>query len=97
MNGTRDSASPGSKEGGTLNWRFEFGSYLETRSFLDQMAGLSERMGFYPDISFGKTYVNVSIDAVGQGVLAENISAFIGEMKAYAAVSSSGISRQNER
>ena len=72
----------------TLNWRFEFGNYAQTRSFLDQMADLSKRDGYYPDVSFGKTYVNISIDAIGQGVLSERKAGFIGEMEALAATES---------
>ncbi|MHB1530305.1 MAG: hypothetical protein ACYCXT_12945 [Acidiferrobacteraceae bacterium] len=70
----------------TLNWRFEFGSYAQTRHFLDQMADLSKREGFYPNVSFGKTYVNISIDAEGQAVLAEYKTRFTGEMEALAAM-----------
>ncbi|MHB1281359.1 MAG: hypothetical protein ACYCYL_09045 [Acidithiobacillus sp.] len=70
----------------TLNWRFEFGSYVQTRHFLDQMADLSKREGFYPNVSFGKTYVNISIDAEGQAVLAEYKTRFTGEMEALAAM-----------
>ena len=69
----------------TLNWRFEFGSYVETRNFLDQMADLSKREGYYPNVSFGKTYVNISIDAEGRAALAERNSSFTGEMEALAA------------
>lgn len=41
--------------------RFEFGSYAETRAFLDALAKLSESTGLYPNLSFGKTYVNVTV------------------------------------
>lgn len=68
-----------------LHWRFDFGSYGEARRFLDKLAELSKRVGYYPNINFGKTYVNVSIDAEGQMELGERGSAFIEEMKAYAA------------
>jgi 4a-hydroxytetrahydrobiopterin dehydratase len=44
-----------------LTRRFNFSSYSETRQFLDQLADLSEREGYYPNLSFGKTYVVVSI------------------------------------
>lgn len=64
-----------------LYWRFEFGSYGETRHFLDQLADLSKREEYYPNVSFGKTYVNVSIDAEGQVALGERQAAFIEEMK----------------
>uniref|UniRef100_E6PLT2 Putative Pterin-4a-carbinolamine dehydratase n=1 Tax=mine drainage metagenome TaxID=410659 RepID=E6PLT2_9ZZZZ len=69
----------------TLNWRFDFGSYAETRSFLDQVADLSRREDYYPNVSFGKTYVNISIDAEGQAALAERNSSFTSEMEALAA------------
>ena len=69
----------------TRNWRFDFASYAETRHFLDRMADLSKREDYYPDVSFGKTYVNISIDAEGQAALAERNSAFTGEMEALAA------------
>ncbi len=49
-----------------LTRRFEFDSYGATRAFLDRVAELSKREGYYPSINFGKTYVNVSIDADGQ-------------------------------
>ena len=68
-----------------LNWRFEFASYGETRHFLDQLADLSKREDYYPNVSFGKTYVNVSIDAEGQTELGAREAAFVEEMKAHAA------------
>lgn len=46
-----------------LSRRFEFSSYAETRRFLDGLAILSERKGYYPDLNFGKFHVNVSIAA----------------------------------
>ena len=78
-----DAATPARQP--TLNWRFEFGSYGETRHFLDLLADLSKREDYYPNINFGKTYVNVSIDAEGQAVLGERAAAFVEEMKAHAA------------
>lgn len=41
--------------------RFEFGAYAETRTFLDRLAGLSERTGLYPDLGFGTKYVNATV------------------------------------
>ena len=70
----------------TLNRRFDFGSYAETRNFLDQMTDLSKREGYYPNLNFGKTYVNVSIDAEGQAALGLRKSTFVSEMEALAAV-----------
>ena len=46
-----------------LTRRFEFGSYQETRRFLDGVARLAEAARHYPSISFGKTYASISIDA----------------------------------
>lgn len=66
-----------------LNWRFDFSSYGETRHFLDQLANLSKRENFYPNVSFGKTYANVSIDAEGQTALGARAAAFIAEMKGF--------------
>lgn len=68
-----------------LHWRFDFGSYGEVQRFLDQLADLSKRDNYYPNINFAKTYVNVSIDAEGQMELGEREAAFIQEMKNYAA------------
>lgn len=69
----------------TLSWRFDFGSYAETRHFLGRMADLSRREDYYPNVSFGRTYVNISIDAEDQAALAERNSSFTNEMEALAA------------
>ncbi len=75
----------GSKERvATFNQRFDFDSYGVTRLFLDQMADLSKREGYYPDVSFGKTYVNISIDGESQADLSERKSSFIVDMQALA-------------
>ena len=66
----------------TLTRRFEFANYAETRRFMDQLADLSKREGYYPDINFGKTYANVSIDSEGQAVLRERNSSFVDDMQA---------------
>lgn len=44
-----------------LETRYEFSSYDDLRDFLDKAADLSEREGFYPDMGFGRDYVNVTI------------------------------------
>ncbi len=67
-----------------LNHRFDFGSYAETRQFLDRLADLSRREDYYPNVSFGKTYVNISIDAEGQAELGERHARFTSEMEALA-------------
>jgi pterin-4a-carbinolamine dehydratase len=46
-----------------LERRFEFSSYDQLRDFLDQAADISEREGLYPDMGFGRDYVNITIHA----------------------------------
>jgi pterin-4a-carbinolamine dehydratase len=46
-----------------LERRLEFADYETTRDFLDRAASLSERVGLYPDMSFGRTYVNITVHA----------------------------------
>ena len=47
-----------------LEKRFEFDTYEETREFLDRLGAHSEAVNRFPDISFGKTYVNITIRPV---------------------------------
>ena len=44
-----------------LERRFEFSSYEMTRDFLDRLGELSENRKRFPDISFGKNYVNLTL------------------------------------
>lgn len=44
-----------------LERRYEFASYDALRDFLDAAADLSEREDYYPDMGFGRDYVNVTI------------------------------------
>ena len=44
-----------------LERRLEFSDYPSTRDFLDRLGSLSERQGRFPDISFGRTYVNLTL------------------------------------
>ena len=44
-----------------LERRYEFESYDATRDFLDRLGELSESTQRFPDISFGKTYVNITL------------------------------------
>ena len=46
-----------------LECRYEFENYSELRDFLDSAAELSEREEYYPDMGFGRDYVNVTIHA----------------------------------
>ena len=49
-----------------LERRFEFPSYELTRDFLDQLGELCEKRKRFPDISFGKTYVNLTMKPVSE-------------------------------
>lgn len=49
----------------SLYRRFEFAGYPETRAFLDQLASLSEETGLYPDLSFTRTHVTVTVYGSG--------------------------------
>ena len=44
-----------------LEKRYLFSGYSALRDFLDQAAELSEQEGLYPDLGFGRDYVNVTI------------------------------------
>ncbi len=44
-----------------LEKRFEFESYEKTRDFLDALGDFCEKINRFPDISFGRTYVNITI------------------------------------
>tara|TARA_Y100001968_G_scaffold27859_1_gene21671 strand:- start:244 stop:495 length:252 start_codon:yes stop_codon:yes gene_type:complete len=44
-----------------LEKRFEFESYNQTRDFLDALGKQCELENHFPDISFGKTYVNITL------------------------------------
>jgi 4a-hydroxytetrahydrobiopterin dehydratase len=50
-----------------LERRIEFSDYESTRIFLEQLNALSEQNGCFPDISFGRTYVNLTLRAEGEG------------------------------
>ena len=44
-----------------LERRIEFADYEATRLFLERLEQLSQEQSRYPDISFGRTYVNLTI------------------------------------
>lgn len=46
-----------------LERRVEFPDYEALRDFLDQAAALSEETGLYPNLSFGRTYANLTLFA----------------------------------
>ena len=46
-----------------LENQYQFEDYEELRDFLDLAAELSEKEEYYPDMGFGRDYVNVTIHA----------------------------------
>lgn len=44
-----------------LERRIEFSDYEATRVFLERLNTLSEQQSRFPDISFGRTYVNITL------------------------------------
>ena len=68
-----------------LECRFEFESYDATRDFLDKLGEHSEATQCFPDISFGRTYVNITIrpeDDGAEAQLSEADRAFAAEIDA---------------
>lgn len=63
--------------------RYEFASYAETRTFLDQLAALSERTGLHPNLNFARNHVSVSINAEGDA-LTDADYAYAAEADAFA-------------
>ncbi len=55
----------------SLYRRFEFADYSEIRAFLDRLASLSKETGLYPDLSFTRTHVTVTVGSDGAAVGAE--------------------------
>lgn len=50
-----------------LERRYLFDNYDHLREFLDKAADLSEAQGYYPDMGFGRDYLNVTIHAEDGG------------------------------
>jgi 4a-hydroxytetrahydrobiopterin dehydratase len=50
-----------------LERRVEFEDYASNRAFLDRLNDFCESQGRYPDISFGRTYVNITLRAEAEG------------------------------
>jgi len=68
----------------SLYRRFEFPAYPETRAFLDRLAGLSKETDLYPDLSFGRTYVNVRLYGSGEGAVGPEQRKFAARAEAIA-------------
>lgn len=66
-----------------LERRVEFGDYEPLREFLDRLAELSETTEVYPNLSFGRTYANLTLFAEeGAQQLEERLHAFAREVDA---------------
>lgn len=60
-----------------LERRYIFENYDSLRDFLDRAAELSEQCDYYPDMGFGKDYVNVTIHSEeGEETLADHLKEF---------------------
>jgi 4a-hydroxytetrahydrobiopterin dehydratase len=66
--------------------RFEFAAYPETRAFLDRLAGLSKETGLYPDLSFTRTHVNVTVYGSGEAAVGAEAREFAARAEALATV-----------
>lgn len=64
-----------------LECRVEFSDYDETRDFLDRAAELSEKQDYYPDMSFGRTHVSITLSPLDDsGVISEALKHYAGLM-----------------
>ena len=45
----------------TMTKRFDYANYDDMRDFLDDLQDLSEQEDYYPDLTFSRVHVNVSI------------------------------------
>lgn len=58
-----DQAWKVSKRPANISRSFQFETYDELRQFLDDLADVSEKAGYYPNLNFTRTQVNVSIES----------------------------------
>ena len=66
--------------------RFEFAAYPEARAFLGRLAGLSKETGLYPDLSFGRTHVRVTVYGSGGAAVDAEAREFAARAEALATV-----------
>lgn len=45
----------------TMTKRYDYNNYDDMRDFLDELQDLSEKEDYYPDLTFSRVHVNVSI------------------------------------
>lgn len=53
------------KRANLMTKRYDFNSYDDMRDFLDELEDLSEQESYYPDLTFSRDHVNVSIKSRG--------------------------------
>jgi pterin-4a-carbinolamine dehydratase len=70
----------------SLYRRFQFAAYSETRAFLDRLAALSNETGMYPDLSFTRTYVNVTVSNSDGAAVGAEEREFAARAEAFAPV-----------
>lgn len=58
---------PKPEQADRLERRVEFGDYASNRAFLDRLNDFCEQQNRYPDISFGRTYVNITLRSEQEG------------------------------
>lgn len=61
-----------SKDGKSISRKLKFPGFIETMSFINAMADLSEQEGHHPDFSAGYGYCDVSFTTHAIGGLSEN-------------------------
>lgn len=68
-----------------LERRYEFPDYATLRDFLDLAAELSEKENLYPDMGFGRDYVNITIHLEeGEETISESQHRFARELDTFA-------------
>ena len=70
----------------SLYRRFEFPAYSETRAFLDRLAGLSKETGLFPDLSFTRTHVTVTVYSPDGTAVGAETRTFAARVEALATV-----------
>jgi pterin-4a-carbinolamine dehydratase len=70
----------------SLHRRFEFSAYPEVRAFLNRLAGLSKETGLYPDLSFTRTHVTVTVYGPGGAAIGPEAWEFAARAEALATV-----------
>lgn len=70
-----------------LERRIDFADYEKTRDFLDRAAELAESRGYYPDMSFGRTHVCITLSSPDDtDEVSEDILQYARQMDALVAV-----------